>query len=139
MILLNVPKISQRIVNISEHLHPFLGFWIWELFLSKVLQSLLATTFPTTSSRAVPLQLPHLLRSGRMPGVPRALPFLSFPIASVSSSMVGTSASWSLAGFPDFCFIKLVLDIQYSGEVSPPPLLCFYCGAWIAFLFNHCG
>ena len=114
---------SWRTVNILPFPEAALGFW--ELFLSKVLQSLLATTFPTTSNRVMPLQLSHLLRSalveigtssasdqffdtslfshvvctrnlrkitqhvaltisGRMP----AFPFLSFPITSVSSSIV---------------------------------------------------
>ena len=104
---------------------------------------ILATTFPTVSSKAMPLQLSRLLRSpffgigtskasdqsfgtspsfhiactrsssssrksssqhaaltisGRMPDAPPAFPFLSLPIASVSSSIVGTSASWCLTG-----------------------------------------
>ena len=118
----------------SEHPRPFLNpHWDSGSSSSARLCNLswmiLATTFPTTSSRAMPLQLSHLL----------SFPFLSFPIASVSSWCFSQMVSYrSLSGSHDFGFIELALDVQYPSKVPPPLLLlCYQSAAWVAVIINY--
>lgn len=74
---------------------------------------ILATTFPTTSSRALTLQVSHLLRS----------PFFRIGTSKASDQ----SLDRSLSGLHDFSFIELALD-----KVSLPLLLlCYHSGTWV--------